>query len=94
MDVRVRDWGGEYSSPIVVNGIVYVGTEDGHLRAFHTRGSGTSQDSLVLIATLEHHNRIVHADPATESTVTSGVTVVFEGDSAGSGDTEIFNGKN
>ena len=52
-----------YSSPTVVDGTVYVGSNDGHLYAIDADIEGSSEDSRVNLGTLGHHHTWAGEDP-------------------------------
>jgi hypothetical protein len=72
-----EDW--VLSSPTVVDGTVYFGSDDGHVYAVHAADGdepeATSSGSRVLLGTLGHHDTRRTTDPATvDSTGTDGPT--------------------
>ena len=51
-----------FSSPVVVNGTIYIGSDDGYLYAINAEGTASSKDSRVLLGTLNHHDNRLHTD--------------------------------
>jgi tRNA A-37 threonylcarbamoyl transferase component Bud32 len=58
---------GVYSSPTVVDGTVYVGSQDGNLYAVDAGVSGSSEGSRVMLGTLGHHGNWRYAGQSIET---------------------------